>query len=76
MTGEENLKIGLTGEQVTESRKKHGSNKLDNTGSKNILHIIKDIITEPMMIQLIKIKYMKTKIRPRLAIIDSRKCTD
>ena len=43
---------GLTDEEVALSRAKFGSNTLDNTGSKNVLHILKDIFTEPMMILL------------------------
>lgn len=52
MAEREDLQNGLTDEEVSISRTEFGSNTLDRTGSKNFLHILKDIFTEPMMILL------------------------
>ena len=52
MSERENLLKGLTGAEVILSRAEFGTNTLDQKGSKNFLHILKDIFTEPMMILL------------------------
>lgn len=48
----ERLQKGLTEEEVISNRIKYGKNTFDKTGDKNVLHILKDIFTEPMMILL------------------------
>lgn len=52
MAEREDLHNGLTDEEVSISRSEFGANTLDRTGSKDFLHILKDIFTEPMMILL------------------------
>ena len=47
------INIGLTNEQVTESRRQHGSNTLEMQEDRVLLQVLKEVVLEPMFILLL-----------------------